>query len=65
MSAETLMTYQNSHRPQDLWHFVTPDYKKSNMWLQLKSGDNRDMSILIDKVDQFFQDNPAPEGNHP
>ncbi len=60
--AETLITYQNSHRPQDLWHFVTPDYKKSNMWLQLKSGDNRDMSLLIDKVDQFFRDNPAPEG---
>ena len=60
--AETLMTYQNSHRPQDLWHFVTPDYRKSNMWLQLKSGDNRDMSALIEKVDQFFRDNPAPEG---
>ncbi len=60
--AETLITYQNSHRPQDLWHFVTADYKKTNMWLQLKSGDNRDMSLLIDKVDQFFQDNPAPDG---
>ncbi len=60
--AETLITYQNSHRPQDLWHFVTPDYKKSNMWLQLKSGDNRDMSALIDKVDQFIEDNPSPEG---
>ena len=21
--AQTLVTYQNSHRPQDLWHFVT------------------------------------------
>ncbi len=60
--AETLITYQNSHRPQDLWHFVTPDYKKSNIWLQLKSGDNRDMTALMDKVDQFFKDNPAPEG---
>ncbi|MBL4895062.1 MAG: MMPL family transporter [Emcibacter sp.] len=60
--AETLITYQNSHRPQDLWHFVTPDYKKTNMWLQLKSGDNRDMSALMEKVDQFFQENPAPKG---
>src|SRR5690606_39544551 len=40
---QTLITYQNSHRPQDLWHFVTPDYRKSSMWLQLTSGDNRDM----------------------
>lgn len=60
--AETLITFQNSHRPQDLWRFVTPDYKKSNIWLQLKSGDNRDMTALIEKTDQFFQDNPAPEG---
>ncbi|NNF95327.1 MAG: MMPL family transporter, partial [Halobacteria archaeon] len=40
--AQTLMTYQNSHRPQDLWRFVTPDFRKANIWLQLKSGDNRD-----------------------
>ncbi|MCF8474959.1 MAG: MMPL family transporter [Emcibacter sp.] len=60
--AETLITYQNSHRPQDLWHFVTPDYRKTNMWLQLKSGDNRDMSALVKKVDEFFNNNPAPEG---
>jgi len=60
--AETLITYQNSHRPQDLWHFVTPDYKKTNLWLQLKSGDNRDMSALVDQVDRFFRDNPPPEG---
>ncbi len=59
--AETLITYQNSHRPQDLWHFVTPDYKESNMWLQLKSGDNRDMSVLVEKVNQFFRDNPPPD----
>ncbi|PHZ83450.1 efflux RND transporter permease subunit [Paremcibacter congregatus] len=60
--AETLITYQNSHRPQDLWHFVTPDYKKSNMWLQLKSGDNRDMAAVVDQVDRYFQDHPAPQG---
>ncbi|MBS3779313.1 MAG: MMPL family transporter, partial [Desulfovermiculus sp.] len=39
---QTLVTYQSSHRPQDLWHFVTPDYRKTNLWVQLKSGDNKD-----------------------
>lgn len=58
--AQTLITYQSSHRPQDLWHFVTPDYKKSNLWIQLKSGDNKDMKKLIDAVDKFFAENPAP-----
>lgn len=60
--AETLITYQGGHRPQDLWHFVTPDYKKANLWLQLKSGDNRDMALLVDTVDQYMKDHPAPHG---
>ena len=60
--AQILLTYQNSHRPQDLWHFVTPDYQNSNLWLQLKSGDNTDMQSLIERVDLFFKMNPAPKG---
>jgi uncharacterized protein len=59
--AQTLLTYQNSHRPEDLWHFVTPDYKKVNFWIQLKSGDNRNMSSVQASVQEFIRDNPAPE----
>ncbi len=58
--AQTLITYQNSHRPQDLWHFVTPDYTRTNLWLQLTSGDNVDMKRVIDAVDSFFSKNPPP-----
>ncbi len=60
--AQTLITYQGSHRPQDLWHFVTPDYRKANLWIQLKSGDNRDMQAVVEAVDEFMDDNPAPSG---
>ncbi|HOX37145.1 MAG TPA: MMPL family transporter [Candidatus Brocadiia bacterium] len=58
--AQCLITYQNSHRPQDLWHFVTPDYRKANLWIQLKSGDNRDMSRVERAVAKFFAENPPP-----
>lgn len=58
--AQTLLTYQNSHRPQDLWHFVTPDYTKSVLWIQLKSGDNRDMTKVVRAVDGYFTANPPP-----
>ena len=58
--AQTLLTYQNSHRPQDLWHFVTPDYRKANIWVQLKSGDNQDMSRVVTAIDRFIADNPPP-----
>ncbi len=59
---QTLITYQNSHRPQDLWHFVTPDYRHANLWLQLTSGDNRDMESVIASLEEFVAANPAPQG---
>ena len=57
---QTLVTYQSSHRPQDLWHFVTPDYRRTNLWVQLKSGDNKDMSQVVKAVDRYMEDNPPP-----
>jgi len=53
--AQSLLQFQNSHRPQDLWHFVTPDYRTGVVWLQLTSGDNRDMSIVARSVNDWLQ----------
>lgn len=58
--AQCLLTYQNSHRPHDLWHFATQDYRKTNLWLQLRTGDNKDMSRIIQFVDQYMSNNPPP-----
>jgi len=58
--AQCLIQFQSSHRPQDLWHFVTADYRHANIWLQLRSGDNRDMQNVVEIVDRYFRDNPAP-----
>ena len=58
--AQALFEFGGSHTPDDLWHFVTPDYKQGNLWLQLKSGDNNDMERLIRRVKAHFQENPPP-----
>jgi len=58
--AQTLVQYESSHRPQDLWHFTTPDYRLTSIWVQLKSGDNRDMSRVVEAVEEFFAENPPP-----
>ncbi|MCW5212901.1 MMPL family transporter [Desulfobulbus sp. TB] len=58
--AQTLISYQNSHKPDDLFHLVTPDYTKANIWLQLRSGDNKDMERVIEDVEQYFAANPPP-----
>jgi len=58
--AQCLLSFQNSHRPDDLWHLVTPDYTKANIWVQLKSGDNRDMNRVVQEVREYMSANPAP-----
>ena len=58
--AQCMVQYQNSHRPQDLWHFVSKDYGKSVLWVQLKSGDNRDMQRVVALLDAFIAKNPPP-----
>lgn len=58
--AQTLLSYQNSHDPDDLWHLVTADYQKANLWIQLKSGDNKDMEPALKAVREFSRDNPPP-----
>jgi len=54
---QAILNYQNGHRPQDLWHFVTPDFKTASIWVQLKSGDNVDMQEVVDKVNAFSKEN--------
>ena len=58
--AQTLLQYQSSHRPGDLWHMVTPDFTATAVWLQLKSGDNQDMSRVMRVLDDYLQANPLP-----
>lgn len=58
--AQCLIQFQSSHNPDDLWHFVTTDYMHTNIWLQLTSGDNKDMQKVVAAVDKFFRDNPPP-----
>lgn len=58
--AQCLIQFQSSHTPDDLWHFVTTDYRKTNIWLQLRSGDNKDMEKVVKAVDDFFAANLPP-----
>ena len=58
--AQTLLTYQNSHRPQDIWRFVTTDFRQGIVWLMLNSGDNVDMTTVIDAAEKYVANNPPP-----
>ncbi len=57
---QCIVSYQNSHIPEMLWHFVSPDFKSVNLWLQLKSGDNKDMEKTMNVVNEYIANNPPP-----
>ncbi len=58
--AQCLLQFQSSHNPDDLWHMVTTDYMRANIWMQLPSGDNKDMQKVVAAVKEFFEKNPPP-----
>ncbi|MBK1695793.1 efflux RND transporter permease subunit [Rhodovibrio salinarum] len=58
--AQTILTYENSHDPDTVWNFTTTDYDRANLWLQLNSGDNKDMQSVVQAVDAYLADTPPP-----
>ncbi len=58
--SECLIQYQQSHRPHSLWHLTTPDYNHVNIWMQLTSGDNKDMEKVVQAVDAYFAEHTPP-----
>lgn len=58
---QVIASFQNSHRPNDLWHFVTPNYRRASLWVQLKSGDNLDMAAVAAAAAAHLEAFPPPE----
>lgn len=58
--AQTMITFLGSHRPNDFWHYVTPDYRSASVWVQVKSGDNQDMQKVVAAVSSYMTANKAP-----
>lgn len=58
--AQSIISFQNSHYPDRLRHFATPQYDGVNLWLQLKSGDNKEMEKTINTLDTYLANNPPP-----
>lgn len=58
--AQYLFLYEMSGDPQDLYHLVDYDYTKANIWIQLKNGDNKDMSAVVKGVKDYMANNSPP-----
>lgn len=47
-------------KKDSLFHLITKDYNEVNIWIQLKSGDNTDMVDVVEAVEAWMHEHPAP-----
>ncbi|OGQ46360.1 MAG: hypothetical protein A3H42_02795 [Deltaproteobacteria bacterium RIFCSPLOWO2_02_FULL_46_8] len=57
-----LFLFQSSGDPDDLDNFIDYEATKANIWLQLKGGDNKQMSRVEKRLADFLAINPLPDG---
>lgn len=58
--SECYFQYQQSHRPNDLWHYVTPDFMSASIRMQFKTGDSMNMKDAVKAVDSYTMINKPP-----
>lgn len=57
-----LFLFLMSSAPDELDNFVDYDYKKANIWVQLTSGDNKDMTAVVNNMEKYMKTSPPPQG---
>ncbi len=57
-----LFLFLMSSDPDELDNLVDYDFRKANIWVQLRSGDNKDMTAVVEDVDRYMAENPLPAG---
>ncbi|WP_457551628.1 efflux RND transporter permease subunit [Desulfobacula sp.] len=59
-AGQVYIQLEGMKKKNTLFHLVTRDFQGGNIWVQLTSGDNRDMSAVVAAVDKYMADNPPP-----
>jgi predicted RND superfamily exporter protein len=57
-----LFLFLMSSAPDELDNFVDYDFKKANIWVQLKSGDNKDMTAVVENMEDYMKTTAPPQG---
>jgi len=58
--AQVFIQLEGTKKRDSLFHLITRDYEAVNLWVQLRSGDNRDMAEVTREVDAYIAANPPP-----
>ena len=57
---QVYMQLEGMKKKDTLFHLVTRDFQEANIWVQLTSGDNQDMSAVVKDVASWTVANPPP-----
>jgi predicted RND superfamily exporter protein len=58
--AQVFLQLEGMKKKDSLFHLVDRDYQRTNVWLQLTSGDNRNMLAAKDLIEEWIAENPPP-----
>ncbi len=59
-AGQIFIQLEGMKKKDSLFHMITKNYQEANIWVQLKSGDNKDMETVVKDVELFMEKNPAP-----
>jgi predicted RND superfamily exporter protein len=59
-SGQVFLQLEGMKKKDSLFHLVTRDYREANIWVQLTSGDNTDMSAVAKETTDWIAANPPP-----
>lgn len=57
-----LFLFLMSSAPDELDNLIDYPFQKANIWVQLKSGDNKDMTEVVRYTEDYLKTNPLPDG---
>jgi predicted RND superfamily exporter protein len=59
-AGQVFLQLEGMKKQDSLFHLVTRDYQQANIWLQLTSGDNRNMLAAKEEIETWIRENPPP-----
>lgn len=59
-AGQVFLQLEGMKKQDSLFHMVTRDYTRSVLWIQLTSGDNRNMVEAVNEIESWIDENPPP-----
>jgi len=59
-AGQVYIQLEGMKKKDTLFHMVTRDYQGENVWVQLTSGDNQDMTVVVEELEKYIAEHQPP-----